>query len=147
MEGTQRTKVRLPRELKILFVDQNADLLEILESIAGTFGHQSKRAHNGREAMQVVAGWLPDLIFTSMRLGDCRGDELAGWLKTIEEASSIIMIMLTCEIISTLSSDTVGAFEHVIQKPFRIDELYSLFCLYSGDDPLRLDELTSAQSR
>lgn len=115
---------------RILLVDRNSDMAEMLCTFVEMCGHQPIQASTGAEAAELAVDLKPGIVITSMRLPDCTGHELASRLRNDPRTSSLVIILLTGEIISALPGDTLRPFDHVIQKPFRVESLLNLL---SGD--------------
>ena len=104
---------------RILIVDDERDLLELLSMSLESEGYEVVTAACGEEAMGSVRTDRPDLILLDVMLGDVSGVTLAGKFKNTPETAGIPIIMLTAK-----DSDTdkvvglsVGADDYVT-KPF-----------------------------
>lgn len=104
---------------KILVVDDQKDLLELLSMNLGAAGYVVRTAANGTEAMSAIRTDRPDLILLDVMLGDVSGVELAGRLKNTAETAGIPIIMLTARDTETdvVVGLKVGADDYVT-KPF-----------------------------
>lgn len=105
---------------KILIVEDNDELREYLR---GTLleDYNVQVCSNGKEALDIVKEYQPNLIISDIMMPEMRGDELCHILKNDIETSHIPIILLTAlntdkNIIEGLQS---GADEYVV-KPFNI---------------------------
>ncbi len=117
---TQRQSQDDDKHQKILIVEDNDELREYLR---GTLleDYNVQVCSNGKEALDIVKEYLPNLIISDIMMPEMRGDELCHILKNDIETSHIPIILLTAlntdkNIIEGLQS---GADEYVV-KPFNI---------------------------
>lgn len=120
---TQRQSQDDDKHQKILIVEDNDELREYLR---GTLleDYNVQVCSNGKEALDIVKEYLPNLIISDIMMPEMRGDELCHILKNDIETSHIPIILLTAlntdkNIIEGLQS---GADEYVV-KPFNISIL------------------------
>jgi two-component system phosphate regulon response regulator PhoB len=104
---------------KLLIVDDETDLLEILRLTLGEAGFIVHTAQTGAEALSAVRIHKPDLILLDIMLEDISGITLAGKLKNDPETAKIPIIMLTAKDSETdmVVGLSVGADDYVT-KPF-----------------------------
>ena len=68
-------------DTKILVVDDQKDLLELLEMALSQEGYHVRMAASGSDALEVIAAEKPDLILLDIILGDISGIKLSTKLK------------------------------------------------------------------
>ena len=104
---------------RILVVDDEKDLLEMLSMNLSTAGYVVRTAASGAEAMSVIRTDRPDLILLDVMLGDISGVTLAGKLKNTPETAGIPIVMLTAKDSETdvIVGLSIGADDYVT-KPF-----------------------------
>jgi DNA-binding response OmpR family regulator len=104
---------------KILVVDDQKDLLELLSMALGREGYSVRTAASGTEALSMIAAEKPDLILLDIILGDISGIKITTKLKQEVETSHIPIILLTAKDSETdiIVGLSVGADDY-ITKPF-----------------------------
>ncbi|MHC4855315.1 MAG: response regulator [Planctomycetota bacterium] len=104
---------------KILVVDDQKDLLELLRMALEQEGYSVRTAVSGTEALSMVAAEKPDLILLDIILGDISGIKITTKLKNETETSHIPIILLTAKDSETdiIVGLSVGADDY-ITKPF-----------------------------
>ena len=104
---------------RILIVDDEKDLLEILTMNLEQEGFLVRTASNGTDAESMILAEPPDLILMDVMLGDMSGVNLTARIKNNPETSSIPIIMLTAKDAETdvIVGLGVGADDYVT-KPF-----------------------------
>jgi len=104
---------------KILVVDDQKDLLELLRIALEQEGYSVRTAASGTEALSMVAAEKPDLILLDIILGDISGIKITTKLKNETETSHIPIILLTAKDSETdiIVGLSVGADDY-ITKPF-----------------------------
>ncbi|MFZ9032560.1 MAG: response regulator transcription factor [Planctomycetota bacterium] len=106
-------------DTKILIVDDQKDLLELLDMALSQEGYHVCTAASGTEALETIAAEKPDLILLDIILGDISGIKLTTKLKHEAETSHIPIILLTAKDSETdiIVGLSVGADDY-ITKPF-----------------------------
>lgn len=105
---------------KILVVEDNDELREYLrQTLSDEYTVQT--CNNGRQALEVVKDYAPDLIISDIMMPEMRGDELCRTLKKDINTSHIPIILLTAlnterSIIEGLQT---GADDYLV-KPFNV---------------------------
>ena len=80
---------------KILLVDDDADARVILNRVLTKSGYEVKEASNGKEALQVVRGYMPDVMLVDWMMPEMDGEQLARWIKSDSTLRFIYIILLT----------------------------------------------------
>jgi DNA-binding response OmpR family regulator len=104
---------------KILIVDDEKDLLELLSMNLGAEGYIVTTAENAAQATASVRTNRPDLILLDIMLPDVSGIKLTGKLKNTPATAGIPIILLTAKDKETdvVVGLSVGADDY-ITKPF-----------------------------
>jgi DNA-binding response OmpR family regulator len=104
---------------KILIVDDEKDLLELLRMNLGAEGYIITTAENAAQAMASIRTNKPDLILLDVMLPDTSGIQLTGKLKNTPKTADIPIILLTAKDKETdvVVGLSVGADDYVT-KPF-----------------------------
>ncbi len=104
---------------RILAVDDQTDLLELLDMSLSQEGYMVRTAASGAEAMSMIAVEKPDLILLDIILGDTSGIKITTKLKNDSETAQIPIILLTAKDSETdiIVGLSVGADDY-ITKPF-----------------------------
>ena len=107
--------------MKILIVDDEENILEIVEAYLVAINYQVFRAMDGEEALRKAETIRPDLIVLDLMLPDISGLEVC---RRIRKSSSVPVIMLTARTTEQdiLSGLQIGA-DHYMTKPFSPKEL------------------------
>jgi two-component system phosphate regulon response regulator PhoB len=128
---------------KILIVDDEKDLLELLSMNLGTEGYIINTAENAAQALAAVRTNRPDLILLDIMLPDTSGIKLTGKLKNTPNTANIPIILLTAKDKETdmVVGLSVGADDY-ITKPFSTSVLVArieavLRRAYPGDEDVR----------
>ena len=120
---------------KILIVDDNPDILQLMQLLLCARGFQVAVTLKGEETIDLVNSFQPSLIFLDIHLSGMDGRDISRQLKTAEETKYIPVILFSANIIkgSTLAESLADEF---IAKPFDIHELLKKvykFISISGD--------------
>jgi len=109
---------------RILVVEDEADIRQILAYNLGQAGHDIRIAEGGASAIELVRGDPPDLVLLDLMLPDISGLEVCRTLKSDSALRDIPVIMLTArsEEIDRVVGFELGADDYVV-KPFSVREL------------------------
>lgn len=111
---------------KILIVDDEPDILELIEYNLNKEGYQVFVAHNGQEAVAEAKKFLPDLIILDVMMPKMDGIEACRIMRTMPEFKNTFMVFLTArsEEYSEIAGFNVGADDY-IAKPIKPRALVS----------------------
>lgn len=109
---------------KILVVDDNHEIVDLISEQFKLKGHLVIAANNGQEALAKVYQEKPDLILLDIMMPMIDGYEICKTLKTNDETKHIPVILIT---VKGNESDIEKGFEvqadGYVVKPFEIEEL------------------------
>ena len=105
---------------KILIVDDEPDILELIEYNLKKEGYQVFLAKNGQEAVAEAKKSLPDLIVLDIMMPKMDGIEACRIMRTMPEFKNTFMVFLTArsEEYSEIAGFNVGADDY-IAKPIK----------------------------
>ena len=111
---------------RILLVDDEPDILEILEYNISSQGYQVKTAKNGVEALAKASEWKPHLVILDVMMPEMDGIETCEQLRKNPNLSELIIVFLTArsEDYSQVAGLEVGADDY-ITKPIKPKVLLS----------------------
>jgi DNA-binding response OmpR family regulator len=101
---------------KILVVDDEKKIAEVVKSYLEKNGYKVYEAYSGCEAMEIFEKVNPNLIILDLMLPDMSGEDIC---RSIRKKSRVPIIMLTAKVEeeSILNGLEIGADDHVT-KPF-----------------------------
>jgi two-component system, OmpR family, alkaline phosphatase synthesis response regulator PhoP len=108
------------KEIKILLVDDEQDILEIVGYNLSQEGYKVVTASNGKEAIQVAKREIPQLIIMDVMMPEMDGMEACENIRKIPELSNVIIAFLTArsEDYSQVAGFDAGADDY-IAKPIK----------------------------
>lgn len=111
---------------KILIVDDEPDILELIEYNLQKEGYQVSLANNGHEGITMAKKVLPDLIILDIMMPKMDGIEACRLMRTMPEFKNTFMVFLTArsEEYSEIAGFNVGADDY-IAKPIKPRALVS----------------------
>lgn len=114
------------KDIKILLVDDEPDILEIVGYNLIQEGYQVVTASNGKEAVQKARRELPHLIIMDVMMPEMDGMEACEQIRNIPELSHVIITFLTArsEDYSLVAGFEAGADDY-IAKPIKPKVLVS----------------------
>lgn len=108
--------------LKILVVDDEPSLLELVAQFLELESHNIKTANNGQEAFELAQQWSPDLIISDVQMPICNGLQLYEKIQTLPPPTIPILF-----ISGYIGGDEMQMHKKnilgFIAKPFKITDL------------------------
>lgn len=108
---------------KVLVVDDEVKILEVVKSFLESKGYQVYTAENGRQAFSLFERERISFVILDLMLPDLSGEEICAKLR---QKSRVPIIMLTAKVgeDDLLAGLNLGADDY-ITKPFRLKELHA----------------------
>lgn len=112
--------------IKILIVDDEEDIQEFIQYNLKKEGAITKTASNGKESLECLSSFRPDLILLDIMMPEMDGVELCQIIRAKEEFKQVIIAFLTArsEDYSQIAALDVGGDDY-ITKPIRPKVLVS----------------------
>ena len=105
----------------ILVVDDEPQITRVLKTSLSSQGYSIRTASDGKQALQEMENWSPDLVITDLRMPNMDGLELCRAIRTESRVPIIVLSVKGEETIKVESLDA-GADDYVT-KPFNMNEL------------------------
>lgn len=107
--------------MKVLVVDDEEKIVEVIKSYMEKEGFSVETAYRGQEALDKYKAFRPDIVILDLMLPDISGEEIC---RQIRSSSSTPIIMLTAKIEeeNILEGLNIGADDYVT-KPFSPKQL------------------------
>ncbi len=115
----------VPRaEVKVLFADDDLEILRLLQKSLEKQGYNLHKAHNGAEALELALVERPNVIVLDVMMPELTGWEVCKHLRQNDEFNNTGIIMLTAigEQLNEMTAPLYGADAHV-DKPFDFSDV------------------------
>lgn len=110
---------------KVLVVDDDPAMREVLRIRLQKWGHSVRTCEDGCQAVQEVSAWDPDVVVTDLVMPGQNGLELLQQLKSTGEDRAVILITAHGEVDKAVEAMKQGATDFVT-KPVDYDHLNSV---------------------
>lgn len=109
---------------KILVVEDERDIRDLVELTLGFAGHSVVKSNNGADALEIVEAVQPDLILMDVRMPRMTGYETCRALKNMDAVKDIPVVFLSAkgQQSEMESGMDAGAYDYIL-KPFAADYL------------------------
>lgn len=107
---------------KIVVVDDEVDICFLLKRFLSKNGFLVETAQNGRDGIQLIESFKPDLIMADFRLGDITGTDLLTTIKSKTPHIPVLIITGYSDIKIAVSVMKLGAYDY-ITKPLFPEEI------------------------
>jgi len=108
---------------KILAVDDDKDILEVLQFILEDSGFEVETLSDGKFLLDRIRETTPDLILLDIMLGTLDGRDLCKEIKSNPETGNIPVILLSATHDIDYAKYQVGCPDTFMAKPFDIEQL------------------------
>lgn len=102
---------------RILIVDDEAPVLEVLSEYFTTQGYAIETASSGPDALDAVGRQRPDLVLLDVRMPGMDGVEVLKRLRAVDPTLAVIMVTANEDVALARETLKIGAFDYVA-KPF-----------------------------
>lgn len=114
--------------MKILTVDDEMEICNILYDFFTPKGYEVIKAQSGKEAIEKVNAQKPDLVFLDIRMPEMDGLEVLKQIKKIDKSIIVVMLTVLKDEVTAKKAVKLGAFDY-ITKPLSFDYLEKIAVL------------------
>lgn len=122
--------MRVTKAKKVLVVDDDKDILDVIGIILKDEGYVVSALDNGREVLEEVSRIMPDLILLDVMLCGIDGRDVCMKLKSNPLSSLIPVVMISASHNLRPFLKEKGSADGFISKPFDIDNLITVVKSY-----------------
>ena len=108
---------------KILIVDDEVHLARILQFTLEHAGYEIETAFDGREALDKVSEFSPDIVLLDLSLPVIDGYEVCREIKDCEETKEISVVVLSARDIVREGVEKPLNADVIMEKPFNTENL------------------------
>lgn len=126
--GREAEPAQAWHQLRILVADDDRDQVLTLTVLLCAEGHEVRGVHSGRELIEALAGFEPDVLILDIKLPDTSGFELAETIHQRYGQRRPMLIAISGVFrkgVDRILCEMVG-FDHHLTKPFAFDALLEL---------------------
>ena len=109
---------------RILIVDDERSMCQLLEIAFRKDGHQVETALRGDLAKRKLESQIFDLVISDIRMPDLTGLDLLQHIRTISPETYVILITAYATIDSAVQAVNLGAYRYIIKTDKLMEELH-----------------------
>ena len=106
---------------KILVIDDDENICEVIKMYLESSGYDTKVGHNGKVAQELFMDYKPDLVLLDVMIPSMDGIDVLKWIRK-ENETPVIMLTAKGETFDKVLALELGADDYVV-KPFEPKEL------------------------
>lgn len=110
---------------KILIIEDDLDMSQLLKKFLNKHGYEVELAQNGRKGLASFTASQPNIVLCDYRLGDMDGTEVLNKIKDIEPTIPFVIMTGYSDIRTAVNVMKLGAFDY-LAKPLLPDETLQL---------------------
>ncbi len=107
---------------KILVVDDEPGMLEVLSTLLRQEGHEVVPTLSGEKALEIIGEQPFDLVITDIKMEPVDGMDVLRAAKRADPGFAVIVITAYATVETAVEAMKLGAYDYV-GKPFKVDEL------------------------
>jgi two-component system response regulator PilR (NtrC family) len=107
---------------RILVVDDEESMRQLLEIALGKEGHRITVAESGKKATELFDKSSYDLVISDIKMADMSGVEVLRHVKETDPAVPVIMVTAYASAETAVEALRLGAYDY-LTKPFKLEEL------------------------
>ena len=115
-------EANVPEKARILVVDDEISIVEVLKALLRREGFLVKTAADGADAIRLLTQERFDLMISDIRMRPMDGISLLQQARQIQNHMAVIMMTAYATVETAVEAMKNGAFDYIC-KPFKIDEL------------------------
>jgi two-component system, OmpR family, response regulator len=116
------TELRAPTEARLLVVDDEPNILELLSASLRFAGFDVATATNGNDALRVAASYQPDLVVLDVMMPGLDGFEVVRRMRKDEQRVPVLFLTAKDATEDKVAGLTLGGDDY-ITKPFSLEEV------------------------
>lgn len=127
--GHRPVKMAAGAKLRVLVVDDDANIVEAMSTLLSLLGHEIERCYSGAEAIAAVARRPPRVVLLDMRMPDMDGCETAKRLRRqMTDPGQMLLVAMSGygEVEDEIAARHAG-FDRYLTKPVGREALVALF--------------------
>jgi len=118
---------------KILIIEDEESLVELLVTKLEKEGYEVESAYNGEEGYAKIEKFSPDLILLDIVMPKMDGYEVLEKIKENNIESPVIVISNSGQPVEIEKTRKLGAVDHLIKTEFNPDDVLTMVLKYFGD--------------
>ena len=117
-----KTPARVSRPLRLLVVDDEPSIREVLTAILTEDSHEVTTASDGKAGLELFRSGQWDLVLTDRAMPQMNGDQLAAAIKQIDPGVPVVLVTGFADVMHDVG-DHPKAIDLVVRKPFTKESL------------------------
>jgi len=110
------------KKAKILIVDDEVNLLEVLNTVISNEGYSVKSTNFPEKAENMIDKFDFDLVITDLKMSPIDGMEILRYAKRKDPNTQVLMMTAFATIETAIEALKAGTFDYVV-KPFKLDNI------------------------
>ena len=107
---------------KLVIIDDEASILELMTKLCKAAGHQVTGCTTGIDGIAAIRANQPDLVIVDLRIGDVNGLDLVSMCRDQFPKTAVIMVTGHGSVETAVEAMRLGAFDY-LTKPFDLGDL------------------------
>lgn len=108
--------------MKILIVDDEKNLRQVLKIELAAGGAEVEEAENGLKALELLEKYEYDVVLLDLNMPHLSGIDVLKTMKSLECLSEVIILTANATISTAVEAMKIGAYDY-LTKPFHMEDL------------------------
>ncbi len=110
---------------KVLIVDDDADVVEVLRIFLVSLGYEVDRASHGADALMAIGLGRPDVVLLDIKMSGLYGVEVLKRVRAMDDTIPVIMVTGNDDPLLIRQTREIGAYGYIV-KPVELERLRHL---------------------
>jgi DNA-binding NtrC family response regulator len=111
---------------RLLIIDQEESLCQVLERTFAKSGHTVETVTSGQAAKKKIESGVYDLIISGIRVPEVTGIELLEFARATKSRTPFILMTAVPSMSTAIDAVNLGAYRYVIKTESLVEELRSI---------------------
>jgi DNA-binding NtrC family response regulator len=107
---------------KIVIIDDEASILELMGQVARRMGHETFLYQTGKEGVAALEKVRPEMLIVDLQLGEMNGLQIIQDCRSRYPNTEVVMVTGFGSVETAVEAMKLGAFDY-LTKPFELDDL------------------------
>lgn len=109
-------------EVRVLVVDDEPEIREILDRALSWSGYKVETAHNGKKAIEACQSFMPHIVLLDVMMPDLSGVEALQKIREFDQQVKVVMVSGMHDLQVAKEAMALGAVDY-LTKPFDLKDL------------------------
>lgn len=108
---------------RVLIIEDEPGITMVLTELLSEHGHEVITAHNGKNGLDMLKVYTPDIIFVDLQMPEMNGRMVVEIMQSDARLRTIPVVIMTGSVLNADILPPRGSFRAIIGKPFDLRDI------------------------